>query len=161
MGLRLRLKSTFDISSFSRQDQVILTALMQYGMILADNGSAIFISGAPDNRWNNSDLSNLKKITASSFEVVSMNTVYISANVPAGTAPMIGSFTATPTSVPAGYPVSLSWATSNAIYDIISPNVGPVRGNTVTVNPKSAITYTLYSTNQYGRTTASVSVAVH
>ena len=56
MGLRLRLKSDFDISGYPADDQVILTCLKTYGMILADNGSAIFITGTPDSRWNNDDL---------------------------------------------------------------------------------------------------------
>jgi hypothetical protein len=64
MGMRLRLKASFDISGFSPANQVILTTLKKYGMILADNGSAIYISGAPDHRWDNSDLGNLKTITA-------------------------------------------------------------------------------------------------
>ena len=64
MGARLRLKASFDISSFSPQNQVILTALKKYGMILADNGSAIYLSGAPDSRWNNSDLHLLGSVTA-------------------------------------------------------------------------------------------------
>ena len=54
----------------------------------------------------------------------------------------------------------LSWTTSNEIYNIISPAVGPVRGNSVTVHPKATTTYNLNSTNQYGRTKASVKVAV-
>src|SRR5580692_4502509 len=82
MGTRLRLKASFNISGFSAANQVILTALKKYGMILADNGSAIFISGAPDSRWNNSDLGNLKTITAASFDVVQMGTIYTPANVP-------------------------------------------------------------------------------
>src|SRR5579864_5745277 len=63
MGMRMRLKAGFDISGFSAQNQVILTALKKYGIILADNGSAMYISGAPDSRWNNSDLSQLKTLT--------------------------------------------------------------------------------------------------
>jgi len=70
MGARLRLKSSFDISGFSAENQVILTALKQYGMILADDGSAIYISGAPDSKWKNDDLGNLKTLTGSDFEVV-------------------------------------------------------------------------------------------
>jgi hypothetical protein len=50
MGMRVRLKASFDISHFSPANQVILTALKQYGMIMADNGSSMFISGTPDNR---------------------------------------------------------------------------------------------------------------
>ena len=161
MGMRLRLKASFDGTSFSPQNQVILTALKNYGMILADNGSGIYISGAPDTRWNNDDLGNLETITTSDFEVVEMDQVYTESNLPTGAAPTISSFTASPTSIKRGTPVSLDWTTSDAIYNIISPAVGPVRGDSITVNPRSRTTYNLYSTNQYGRTTTSVTVAVH
>ena len=70
MGTRLRLKASFNISTYPADDQVILTALKKYGMILADNGSAMFVSGVPDNRWNNTNLNLLKNIAASNFEVV-------------------------------------------------------------------------------------------
>src|SRR5262249_5694259 len=82
MGTRLRLKASFDISGFSPSAQVILTALKKYGMILADNGSGIFISGTPDDRWSQSELDELKTIVASSFEVVQLGTVYTPSNVP-------------------------------------------------------------------------------
>ena len=65
MGTRLRLKASFDISGFSQVNQIILTALKTYGIILADNGSAIFLTGAPDSRWDNDDLHNLGSITGS------------------------------------------------------------------------------------------------
>jgi hypothetical protein len=161
MGMRMRLKAGFDISGFSAQNQVILTALKKYGIILADNGSAMYISGAPDSRWNNSDLSQLKTLTASDFEVVMMSAVYTPANVPTGPSPTIASFTANPTAVSAGQPVTLSWSTGNSLYNIIAPQAGPVRGASLTVTPSSTTTYTLYSTNQFGRTTASVTVTVH
>jgi len=161
MGARLRLKAGFDISSFSPANQVILTALKKYGMILADNGSAIFISGAPDSRWNNGDLSILKTVTAADFDVVSTGPVYTSSDVPTGASPTISSFTAIPTRVSKGKAVLLSWTTIDAIYNVISPTVGPLRGDSITVNPKSTTTYTLYSANQYGRTTASATVSVH
>ncbi|HEY2106770.1 MAG TPA: hypothetical protein VGH29_13330 [Candidatus Binataceae bacterium] len=160
MGTRLRLKANFDIAGFSAGNRVILTALKKYGMILADNGSAIFISGAPDSRWNNSDLNNLKPITAASFEVVRMGTIYTPANVPSGPAPTILSFTANPMSVPAGQSVRLGWSISGADYNIISPKVGPVRGTSITVVPSATTTYTMYSTNAYGRTTTTVTVTV-
>src|SRR3989475_898817 len=160
MGMRLRLKSTFDISTFPADDQVILTALKKYGMILADNGSAIFISGAPDNRWNNNDLNLLKTITASNFEVVQTGTIYTPANVPTGPSPTISSFTANPSTAAPGQPVTLSWSTSGQLYNIISPQVGAVRGTSIIITPSGTTTYTLYSTNQYGRTTASVTVTV-
>ena len=70
MGTRFRLKADFDISGYSRDNQVILRALKRYGMILADNGSAWFITGSPDRRWNDDDLHNLRQITGSNFEAV-------------------------------------------------------------------------------------------
>ncbi len=160
MGMRIRLKSSFDISGFSPANQVILTAMQHYGLILADNGSAIYITGMPDNNWNNNDLGNLKSITASNFEVVEMNPVYIASNVPTGPSPVIGSFTANPATVSAGQPVTLNWSVTGAIYNVVSPQVGPVRGTTVVVNPTATTTYGLYSTNQYGRKIAKVTVTV-
>ena len=56
MGQRFRLKASFDVSGFPPAVQVILTALKRYGMMLADNGSAWFLSGAPDARWNDDEL---------------------------------------------------------------------------------------------------------
>ncbi len=160
MGMRLRLKASFDLSGYSAQNQVILTALKKYGMILADNGSGIYISGAPDPRWNNSDLHNLGKLTASDFEVVQMGTVYTPSNVPAGAAPVVSSFTANPVSVSAGQQVTLSWSATGAEYNLITPQVGPVRGTSIVVTPSATTTYTLESTNQYDRTKKSVTVTV-
>ena len=161
MGTRLRLKASFDISTYPADDQVILTAMKKYGLILADNGSGIFISGAPDSRWNNTNLNLLKQITASNFDVVAMGTIYTDANVPTGPSPTISSFTANPTTVTAGSPVTLSWSVSNSIYNIIDPQVGPVRGTSIMVTPAATTTYTLDATNQFGRTTATVIVTVH
>ena len=161
MGMRLRLKSGFDISSFSATNQVILTALKQYGMIMADNGSSMYISGAPDDRWSNDDLHNLTSLTASDFEVVALGTVYTSANVPTGSAPTISAFTAsTSNPVSAGTAVTLSWAGTGASYYIVSPQIGAVRGTTAIVNPTQTTTYTLYATNPFGRTTATVTITV-
>ena len=71
MGQRFRLKADFDVSGFSPEVQVILRALKKYGMILADNGSAWFISGMPDPRWNNDHLvSELREVKGSDFEAV-------------------------------------------------------------------------------------------
>ena len=78
MGQRFRLKASFDISGFSAQTQVILRALQKYGMFLADNGSAWYISGAPDSRWNNDVLvSELKKVTGSAFEAVDESSLMV------------------------------------------------------------------------------------
>src|SRR5436190_13027900 len=154
MGTRLRLKAGFDISGYPADDQVILTAMKKYGLILADNGSAMFISGAPDNRWNNNNLNLLKQITASNFEVVQTGTIFTPTNVPTGPSPTISNFSANPSSVAAGQPVTLSWNVSNSTYNIIAPQSGPVRGTSVVVTPSVTTTYVLLSTNQFGRTTA-------
>jgi hypothetical protein len=70
MGLRLRLRADFDTSSYTGNSRVILDALKKYGMIVADNGSDWFISGATDGRWNDMDLNQLKNVPGSAFEVV-------------------------------------------------------------------------------------------
>jgi len=159
MGMRLRLKSSYDISGFDAQMQVILTAMKKYGLILADNGSSLFVTGASDSRWG-SDLDSLKTVPSSAFEVVQMGTVYTNANYPTGAAPTISSFNASASHVASGGSVTLSWTTSNADYNIVSPGAGAVRDTSVVVNPASTTTYTLYATNQYGRTTATVTVNV-
>jgi hypothetical protein len=70
MGQRLRLKASFDTSGYPRQARVVLNALKRYGMILADNGSDWFISGAPSKGWDNDELNALKGVEGSNFEVV-------------------------------------------------------------------------------------------
>lgn len=70
MGQRLRLKSSFDISGFSRQARIVLKALKRYGMIVADNGSDWFITGSPHRRWNNDSLHELGEVLGRNFEVV-------------------------------------------------------------------------------------------
>jgi hypothetical protein len=161
MGLRLRLKAGFDVSAFSPQNQVILAAMKKYGLILADNGSAMFVSGAPDSRWNNTDLRALGQLTAASFEVVQTGTIYTSANVPAGAAPAIGSFTASAASISKEQSVTLNWSTTNSEYNIVTPMAGAVRGDSIVVTPSATTTFSLEATNQYGRTVQSVTVTVH
>jgi hypothetical protein len=78
MGTRLRLKAGVDVSRFSPTNQVILQALKTYGMFLADNGSNLFVSGAPDSRWDDADLANLRQITGSDFEVVDESSLELS-----------------------------------------------------------------------------------
>jgi hypothetical protein len=160
MGMRVRLKSSFDISGFSANVQVILTALKKYGMIMADNGSSMYLSGAPDDRWDNNDLHNLGQVPASAFEVVQMNPIYTASTVPQGAAPSISSFTASSTSVSSGTKVTLNWQATGTSYYVLSPQVGAVRGSSATVTPTQTTTYTLCATNQYGRTQASVTVTV-
>ncbi len=75
MGLRVRLKASVDISHFGPQAQVVLLALKEYGMILADNGSPWYITGAPDRRWDDNDLHALQQLHGSDFEVVDTSTL--------------------------------------------------------------------------------------
>ena len=70
MGLRVRLKASVNVSSFPRQARVVLRALQRYGMILADNGSPWYVSGAPSPRWSNDALHTLGRLTGADFEVV-------------------------------------------------------------------------------------------
>jgi hypothetical protein len=160
MGMRMRLKASYDISGFPPQSQVILKALEQYGMIMADNGSSMFITGAPNDNWDNNDLASLKSVPASAFEVLVISPLYSESNIPQGASPTIANFTANPKTVSAGQPVTLSWSVSNAEYNIVSPQIGVIGGISMTVVPTKTTTYTLSSTNQYGRTTATVKVVV-
>jgi hypothetical protein len=70
MGLRVRLRASFDTSGLPRQARIVATALKRYGMILADNGSPWFISGAPSSGWRNEDLQQLARVHGDDFEVV-------------------------------------------------------------------------------------------
>jgi hypothetical protein len=70
LGIRFRLKDSVDLARYSPDTQVILRALKTYGMILADNGSPWFISGAPDDRWDNDALAQLRTLHGSDFEAV-------------------------------------------------------------------------------------------
>jgi hypothetical protein len=75
MGMRLRLKASFDISTFSATNQTILKAMKKHGIILADIGSSFYITGAPDSRWNNDDLRKLLNVKPTDFEVVQMGEI--------------------------------------------------------------------------------------
>ncbi|NVN93290.1 MAG: hypothetical protein HXX11_22210, partial [Desulfuromonadales bacterium] len=100
LGQRFRLKASFNTSSFTPQVRVILAALKKYGMILADNGSSWYLSGAPDEGWDNDQLvSGLQKVKGSDFEAVE------------GTSLMIGQDSgralANPNTTPPAQPVRL------------------------------------------------------
>ncbi len=75
MGMRVRLKSGYDISRYPKSAQVILTALKTYGMLLADNGSDWFLSGSPHPKWPDQELNALKRVRGSDFEVVRMDKI--------------------------------------------------------------------------------------
>jgi hypothetical protein len=70
MGMRVRLRADYDTTAFSPTVRTILRAMMKYGMLVADNGSGWFVSGAPDPRWDDDDLATLARVPSSAFEVV-------------------------------------------------------------------------------------------
>ena len=113
------------------------------------------IAGAID------DLHELGQVSTNAFEVVQMSPVYTSSTLPQGSAPHIASFTASPASVASAGTSTLTWSVTGASYVIVSPQVGAVRGSSVNVNPTQTTQYTIYATNQYGRTTSTVTVTVH
>jgi hypothetical protein len=76
MGLRVRLKASYNTMSFTGGALVILNALKKYGMIVADNGSNWHVSGSTDTRWNDTDVNQLKSVPGSAFEVVKLGTIY-------------------------------------------------------------------------------------
>jgi len=75
MGMRVRLKASFNVAGFPPEVQVILKAMKKYGMFVADNGSNWYVSGAPDPRWSDDNLHTLSSVKGSNFEVVKMGTV--------------------------------------------------------------------------------------
>jgi hypothetical protein len=75
MGMRVRLRADFDVSSYPSEVRVILNAMKKYGMLLADNGSGWYVSGAPDPRWSDDNLAALKRVNSANFEVVRMGTI--------------------------------------------------------------------------------------
>jgi hypothetical protein len=77
MGQRFRLKASFSLSGFSPDAQVILRALQVYGMMLADNGGAWFLSGTPDNHWRNGELEELKRVKGTDFEAVDVSELFV------------------------------------------------------------------------------------
>lgn len=160
MGTRLRLRADFDISRYPAQARVVLAALKTYGMILADNGSNMFLSGTSDNRWDNDDLHSLGKVPASAFEVVDTSSSVSAKALVAGVAPVISALTASATQVAAGASVQLQWATSGGSSFLVTPEVGAIRGNSTTVHPMQTTTYTVYATNHFGRTARQITVTV-
>jgi hypothetical protein len=75
MGMRVRLKGNYDISGFSANNKVILTAMKKYGMILADNGVSWQFSGEPNPDWDDTELHDLRRVPGSAFEVVKMGSI--------------------------------------------------------------------------------------
>jgi hypothetical protein len=126
-------------------------------MIMADNGTSMYISGTPDDRWNNDDLHKLGQITAANFEVI--NPAHVFTGVPTGALPVITNFTASSLTVAKGTKVTLSWAATGATYYHIVP-LGMVRGTSLVTTVSKTTTYTLTATGQFGRSQANVTVTV-
>src|SRR6185295_1338878 len=81
MGQRFRLRGDFDLTPFSAMNQVILRALQTYGMIIADNGSSWYLSGVPDERWDNDDLHELQSgVHGFDFEAVDESSLMVDPN---------------------------------------------------------------------------------
>ncbi|MGP8269570.1 MAG: chitobiase/beta-hexosaminidase C-terminal domain-containing protein [Terracidiphilus sp.] len=165
MGMRVRLKASKDISSYSQTNQIIFTAMKNYGLILADNGGNFFVVGDTDPHWDLTDLGNWHygpaEIKSTDFEVIQSTpefpgwdavTAY-TANP--GSVPVINGFTATATSVSSGTAVTFNFSVTGDSYDFID-NIGPVRltagSGSMTISPTQTQEYTLYSTNSSGRT---------
>jgi hypothetical protein len=162
-GMRIRLKPTYSISGYSAINKAILTAMQQYGLIMADNGGSGYYIGATDPRWNDSDLGNLGRIPFSNFDIIQMDPTYPgwdSVTAPSGAQPVINSFTALAQTVSSGTPVTFNFSVSGDSYDYIDM-IGPVRltangggegvnTGSVTVYPTATQTYMLYSLNEHG-----------
>ena len=162
MGMRVRLKASFDVSSYSATNQIILNAMKKYGLILTDNGSSIFIQGTQDSRWNDSDLNNLKNVLSTNLEVVQMPKAYDAATAPTGAAPVINSLTYTTGSYQGINYVLLKGSITGASYSFLSApgidNGAIFRGYMAIPKPAIPTTFTLTSRNIYGTTTATLLV---
>ena len=186
-GAILRLKASFDISGYPAQAQLILNAMKKYGVIFVDGGNTVDLYSAGGWNWDGAstgylydhfsllqDASNFDVITSSNpifCDPLYATTGYNGGNSPlcpnstgaiAGAVPTINSFTASTFTVSAGQPVTLSWTVTGASTGLrfVTPEVGPVRGNSVIVNPQKTTTYTLMVQNYYGRTSAGVTINV-
>jgi hypothetical protein len=125
LGQRFRLKAEYEISGFSPEVQVILRAMKKYGLILADNGSPWYISGVPDERWNNAVLRELREVEGSAFEAVDVSSLMVDPD--SGQARTGGQQMATPTATvdptPSATP-TLAPTIPRGLNDTLLPLVG-------------------------------------
>ncbi len=115
MGQRFRLKAGFDISGYSPEVQIILRAMKKYGIILADNGAPWFISGAPDERWDNDILRELKTIYGSDMEAVDVSSLTIDPDSGRAVQPYASLSIVTPNggeNLPVGSGYTIAWETA-------------------------------------------------
>jgi len=158
MGLRVRLKASVDLASFGPRVRVILEALKRYGMILADNGSAWYVSGAPDDRWDNDELRQLARIKGADLEAVASGPVHV--RVPKGAEPLILSFSALPAVVAPGEATTLVWSASGAERFFLVPGPGLVKADRILVSPGTTTTYTLTAQGPFGSAQRRLTVVV-
>jgi hypothetical protein len=135
MGARFRLKASFDISGYSATNQIILKAMKKYGMLLADNGSAWFISGAPDSRWDNNDLHLLGNIPGSAFEAVDESSLMIDPNSGQAAQPSGVTVTVTPATakVATGATQQFTASVTNSTTQLVNWSVNGAPGGNSTV----------------------------
>jgi hypothetical protein len=135
MGARFRLRAGFDISSFSATNQVILRALKKYGMMLADNGSAWYLSGAPDDRWSNDDLHNLGLLKGSDFEAVDVSSLMVDPNSGQARQSTTVSVTVSPSTatVASGATRQFTATVTNATTQLVNWSVNGAPGGNTTV----------------------------
>jgi len=142
MGARFRLRADFDISRFSPVNQVILTALKKYGMILADNGSSWFVQGVPDPRWSDDDLHALTQIPGSAFEAVDESSIMVSPDsgqTTAGNAPATTvSLNPASATVTTGSTVGFTATVNNAATQSVTWSVNGVAGGNSVVGTISS-----------------------
>jgi hypothetical protein len=136
MGAFFRLKASFDISGFSAQNQVILRALKKHGMVLADNGSSWFMSGAPNAGWNDDDLNRLRSVPGSAFEAVDVSSIEVSST---SYAVNTGGSTTTvpPTTVP---PTTVPPSSTTVPPTTVPPTTTTLPPTTTTVPPTTTTT---------------------
>ena len=163
MGMRLRLNPSFDISGFSATNQIILKAMKKYGLILADNGSALYIQGTNDSRWNDSDLHNLQNVLSSNLQVIMYNVTaaYDAADAPKGAAPVISNLSAVPQTTSGTKYYLITANVTGGSYSYLSGHglgTGAIFRGAMAVEPASKTTYTLTSRNLYGTTTATITI---
>jgi hypothetical protein len=154
MGARLRLKASRDISGFAPEVQRIFRAMKTHGLIVADNGTDLYVSGVHDTRWNNDVLNPaFALLKASDFEVIQLGW-----SPPAAT-PRIESFTASPASLVRGGCSTLSWSTLGATSVTLDGGAVGAREATGTC-PSATTTHTLVAAGTGGPATRRLTVRV-
>jgi len=153
-GMRIRLKASFDITKFSKSNQVILTALQKYGAFVADNGANMYFTANNDSRWDTDDVALLGALTEANFDVVQTTPVINGQAPPTGAAPVISSFTATTS----GSNTTLNWNVTGATYSYIKEAPASLSQTSTTIPYVSGATYTLVANNLYGSTTQAITV---